>query len=120
MSTGRVTAFPPSTESQVELEAVRPAQPIDVPGSGSPPTAEIASTGNESKAPSSSEDEVKLQFEPPGDIAVYQFVDQHGTLILQVPPQQMLDLARQISQELAQEAEPKEPAGAAGGKDYGR
>lgn len=50
------------------------------------------------------QDEVKLQFEPPGEIAVYQFVDQHGTLILQVPPQQMLDLARQISQELAQEA----------------
>jgi hypothetical protein len=59
-----------------------------------------------------------VQWEPPGEIAVYRFVDQQGTLVLQVPPQQVLNLALEISQELAQEAAPK-AAGIEGGKNHG-
>jgi hypothetical protein len=64
-----------------------------------------------------------MQLEPPGEIAVYQFVNQQGTLILQVPSEQILSLARQIAEELAVAAEPKQLAGSAaqgtGGKDSG-
>jgi hypothetical protein len=67
------------------------------------------------------QDEVKLQWQPPGETAVYQFVNQQGTLILQVPSEQELNLSRDISQELAQEAAPKTQAVAGeGGKDNGR
>lgn len=59
-----------------------------------------------------------MQMEPPGEIAVYQFVNQQGTLVLQVPPQPVLNLAVEISQELAQEAAPK-AAGIEGEKDHG-
>jgi hypothetical protein len=50
------------------------------------------------------EDEVKVQWESPGNIAVYEFLDQNGSLVLQIPPQQILNLARDISQELADES----------------
>jgi len=63
-------------------------------------------------------DVVKVQLEPPDEIAVYQFVDQQGTLILQVPPQVLLNLARDISQELAAETAAKSAA-VEGGKDNG-
>ena len=35
---------------------------------------------------------------------MYQFVDQQGSLVLQVPPQQIIELAQQIAQELAEES----------------
>lgn len=57
--------------------------------------------------------------EPPGEIAVYQFLDQDGTLVLQVPPQQWINLAQEISKELAQEAAPK-PAAVEKGENNGR
>jgi len=49
---------------------------------------------------------------------VYQFVDQHGTVVLQVPPRQLLDLAKQISQELQPKAQVQAPAEE--GKSNGR
>jgi len=61
---------------------------------------------------------VKVQLEPPGEIVVYQFVDQHGTVVLQVPPRQLLELAKQISQEL-QPKDPVQPS-TEGGKSNGR
>lgn len=63
-------------------------------------------------------DEVKVQWESPGEIAVYKFLDQEGTLVLQVPPQPVLDLALAISQELDQEAAERTPA-LEGGKENG-
>lgn len=65
------------------------------------------------------QDEVKVQIELPAEIAVYQFVNQQGTLVLQVPPQQVLNIARDISQELAQEAITEKSAAIEGGKEYG-
>ena len=67
----------------------------------------------------SSQDEVKVQIEPPAEIPVYQFVNQQGVLVLQVPPQPMLNIARDISQEQVQEAITEKSAPIEGGKDHG-
>lgn len=67
-----------------------------------------------------SQDEVKLQWNSTEQIPVYQFVNQHGSLILQVPSEQMVNLARDISQEFAEEAAPKAATRAVGGKENGR
>jgi hypothetical protein len=66
------------------------------------------------------QDEVKLQWEPPNETAVYQFVDHQGSLIVQVPSMQELNQAREISQELAQESAPKEAPAVEGAKNNGR
>ena len=116
MSIGPVPVFRPSTASQVERGEVRvPQTPTPTPGSGS--------TG-ENKPPRPSpvftpihQDVVKVQLKPPGEIVVYQFVDQRGTVVLQVPPQQMIELAQQISEELAQK--PSSQTVAEGGKNNG-
>lgn len=64
------------------------------------------------------QDEVKLQWDTSDHVVVYQFVNQQGSLILQVPSEQMLNLSHEISQELAQQTAPKEAA--EGGKTNGR
>ena len=65
------------------------------------------------------QDEVKVQIEPPAEIPVYQFVNQQGTVILQVPPQQLLNIADDISQELARETNTEKSVAIEGGKDHG-
>ncbi len=80
------------------FEASRPAQSAQPPDS------------------SSSQDEVKLQWDSTENIPIYQFVNQQGTLILQIPSQQLLDIAQAISDELAQEASAKTVAATEGGK----
>jgi hypothetical protein len=123
MNTGPALVFPPSTEAQVEPGYVRAQRGPVLPGSGSGSIGETNRSQKSSTVASSSQDEVKMQLEPPGEIAVYQFVNQQGTLILQVPSEQILSLARQIAEELAVAAEPKPSAGSAapgtGGKDSG-
>jgi hypothetical protein len=57
--------------------------------------------------------------ERPGEIAVYQFLDESGSVIMQVPPEQLINLARQISQELTREAALRAPAGIEKGEDNG-
>jgi hypothetical protein len=118
MSVSSALIFPPSPDTQAEAGELRPI-PV-VPGSGEDSYGKTIEPQNAPAAAAGPEDEVKMQFESPGDIAVYRFVNQQGTLILQVPSQPMLDLASQISQELAQEAALKEPATAEGGKQNGR
>jgi hypothetical protein len=120
MSVSPALMFPPSTETQVEAEGERPQQAPSIPGSGGTPSREIGGTQDSPSPTYGPEDEVKMQFQQPGEIAVYQFINQRGTLILQVPPQPVLNLARAISQELAQEAAPKPQAAAEGGKNNGR
>jgi hypothetical protein len=118
MSVSSALIFPPSTEDPVERGSVRAEAP-SIPGTGS------GSSGENDQAPiapsqvSSSEDAVKVQWDTSDQIVVYQFVNQQGTLILQVPSEQMLNVASQISQELAQEGVLKKPVGGAGGKDHG-
>ncbi|MGA3349518.1 MAG: hypothetical protein ABSC33_10890 [Candidatus Sulfotelmatobacter sp.] len=117
MSTSAATLFPHQAESQVEAGSVQGRATLSpVPGddsSGENEDLQIHSTRS-GPAP----DVVKVQLEPPDEIAVYQFVDQQGTLILQVPPQVLLNLARDISQELAAETAAKSAA-VEGGKDNG-
>jgi hypothetical protein len=89
------------------------------PGSGGGLTGESPQLQNGQSGEGGSQDEVKVQVEPPAEIPVYQFVNEQGTLILQVPPQQMLNIARDISQELAQETITGKSAAIEGGKDNG-
>jgi hypothetical protein len=118
MSVSPALGSQPSTEAQAEQGKTRAEQSQTFPPSGSASTGEISQSQNLPAEDVIPHDEVKVQIEPPGEIAVYQFVNQQGTLVLQVPPQPVLNLAVQISQELAQEAAPK-AAAIEGGKDHG-
>ncbi len=103
MSVGSVLTVTHSAESNAEVAIVRLPQPISGSNSSRESDASLIG-GSQSNA---RQDEVKVQIEPPGAIAVYQFLNQDGTLVLQVPPQQWLDLAQEISKELAQESAPQ-------------
>lgn len=120
MGVSNLLSFPPSTDTSVETGQVRPtpAAPQPVPELG--PSAESGNPQVRSSGPNVTEDAVKVQWQPPGETPVYQFLDRHGTLVLQVPPQQVLELASEISQEFAQEDALKKVTGDAGGADHGR
>ena len=118
MSVSSALIFPPSTEGPVERGSVRAEAP-SIPGSGDGSEWEKTAVQSPPAEIPSTEDAVKVQWNTPDQIVVYQFVTQQGSLILQVPSEQMLNLASQISQELAQEAAPKPPVGISGGKDNG-
>jgi hypothetical protein len=109
--------FLPSTEPPVAPGDVR-AAPQSIPGSG--PSQESGDAQIQASRPDPVQDVVKVQLEPPDEIAVYQFLNQQGTLVLQVPPQQLLNIASEISQELAKEAAPKQAIGGEGGTGNGR
>ena len=110
----------PSTAVDVEEAGVRPAQAAPQPVAGSAPSGESGSAQVHSPQASLAEDEVKVQWEPPGEIAVYRFLNQQGTLVLQVPPQQVLNLAVEIATELDKETAPQPATASAGGKNHGR
>lgn len=120
MSVNATLIFPVPVEGLAGQGQVRVEQPAPQPVPGSGPLQENGGPQSRSSRSNLAEDEVKVQMEPPGEIAVYKFLDQNGTLVLQVPPQQLLDLAQAISQELAQEAAPKPASGSEGGEDHGR
>ena len=118
MSASVVLILPPSAESQAQAPVrPSPAAHRSISGAYSPGEREASQT--QVSQPILAEDEVKVQVEPPGEIAVYQFLNQYGSLILQVPPQQMLELAQEISQELAQEGSPKPSAAIGKGESHG-
>ncbi len=104
MSMNAVLLFPPSTESPAEQAVVRLSQAVPQPISGRGSPRENDGSQVRGSQANAAQDEVKVQMEPPGEIAVYQFLNQYGTLVLQVPPQQLLNLAQAISKELAQES----------------
>jgi|ERR1700722_2635140 len=112
-----------STEPQADQGNVRveKSPPQTFPPSENESNGEDSHTQTAATPVPRGQDEVKLQWQPPGETAVYQFVNQQGTLILQVPSEQELNLSRDISQELAQQEAPKAQAAAGeGGKDNGR
>jgi hypothetical protein len=111
--------FPYSTELQAEGGNLRAQQTQLFPPGGNAPTGENDRTQNASTVTVRGQDEVKLQWQPPDETVVYQFVNQQGSLIFQVPSEQQLNLGREIAQELAQEATAKAPAAAQGEKDDG-
>ncbi len=118
MSVSSALIFPPSTEEPVDRGSVRAESP-SIPGAGDGSNRENSAAQNSSAVLSSPEDEVKVQWNSSDQIVVYQFVNQQGSLILQVPSEQMLNLANQIAQQLAEEAASKAPLAVAGGKDNG-
>jgi hypothetical protein len=118
MSVSSALIFPPSTEYPVDRGSVRAESP-SIPGAGDGSNGENHPAQSAPVELSSPEDEVKVQWNTSDQIVVYQFMNQQGSLILQVPSEQMLNLASQITQELAEEAAPKAPLAVAGGKDNG-
>jgi hypothetical protein len=95
------------------------AESPSIPSAGNGSTGENAPSQSPSTGLPIPEDEVKVQWNDSDQIVVYQFVNRQGSLILQAPSGQMLNLASQIAQELAQKATSKAPLGVAGGKDNG-
>jgi hypothetical protein len=117
--TVQLQAIPTSIGSQVEqvrVQVAQAARTVPQSVSGRAPSGENGSPQNFTSRAGPAPDEVKVQLEPPGEIVVYQFVDQHGRVVLQVPPQQLLDLAQQISQELEPKP-PSQPSGGGGNND---
>jgi hypothetical protein len=119
MSVSPTLNFLPAAESSEARGDARAAHLTSVPRSGGGSLGESQQLQNGYSAVAGPQDEVKVQIEPPAEIAVYQFVNQQGTLVLQVPPQQMLNIANDISQELAQERLTEKSAAVEGGKDHG-
>jgi len=117
MGVNRALIFLPSVEFQVEPEGVRSAQAQTFPNSGQVSAGEAQRTQSAAPVYSIPQDEVKLQWDTSDRIVVYQFVNREGSLIVQVPSEQMLSIARQISQALAQEAALRKAALINGGKD---
>jgi hypothetical protein len=106
MSVGSAPRIPTSTEVQAGPGEVRPNIPV-LPGSGQDSYGKTADQQGPPAAAIDPRDEVKVQFEPPDEVAVYQFVSQDGSLIVQVPSEQMLNIAREIYQTLALESATK-------------
>jgi hypothetical protein len=75
------------------------AEAPSIPGSGSGSEAEKIAAQTPPAAVPSPEDAVKVQWDTSDQIVVYQFINQQGSLILQVPSEQMLNLASQITEE---------------------
>jgi hypothetical protein len=113
MSVIPAVTLSPSTDPQVERAAVRSEQLRIIPSSGGPANGETPNIKTIAQPTASSADEVKVQWDQTDQVVVYQFINQQGSLVLQVPSEQLLNLARDISQELTQEAVPK-PTGTEG------
>jgi len=109
---------PPSAspEPQVPAQAAERPAPVVRPTTGSDPTGETDQAEKVAAEASSPQDEVKVQWDDSDRVEIYQFVNQQGSLILQVPSEQLLSLARQISVELAKDAAEQSAAGK-GGKE---
>lgn len=120
MSVSSALIFLPSTEASVERGSVR-VEASSIPGAGTSSSGENAPAQTAAAEVPSPEDAVKVQWDTSDQIVVYQFVNQQGSLILQVPSEQMLNLASKITEELAQQSVSDEmmPAGGAGGKNHG-
>jgi hypothetical protein len=115
MSVSSTLKFLPAAES-----SDAPGGPgTALPGSGNSSIGNSNLLENGASETASSQDEVKVQVNPPAEIPVYQFVNQQGVLVLQVPPQAMLNIAHDISQEQTQEAITEKSAANEGGKDHG-
>jgi len=111
MNVAPAPVFQPSAVGQVEQAVVR-LRPTSIPILGSGSSGENNQPRSAPVITTAPQDVVKVQLKSPGEIVVYQFGDQQGSVVLQVPPQQMIELAQQISQELA----PKPPEVNEGGK----
>lgn len=97
---------------------MRPATP--------PPPVLVGAANGKRTAPQtgsspaiSLQDAVEVQWNSADRVLVYEFVNQQGSLILQIPSQELLSLAEVISQELAQAGAGKAAAPVEGGQENG-
>jgi hypothetical protein len=119
MSVSPTATFPPPADPQAVAGRVRET-PQTFPPSGNSSTGEAEPVQGASVRSLEPQDEVKLQWDTSDRVEIYQFMDQQGSLIVQVPSEQMLSIAREIAQTFAQESALKEPAPTEGGKGNGR
>jgi hypothetical protein len=91
----------PATDVQQSAKPVRASQP-------QPSAAAQIKVAPKLEKPASSapiaEDVVKLQWDPSVHLRIYQFVNQSGALILQVPSEQQLNVTRGIQESLQKES----------------
>ena len=64
------------------------------------PLREVQKTQEAAPAASIEQDEVKVQWDTSAHLRIYQFVNQSGALILQVPSEQVLGVSRGIRESL--------------------
>ena len=98
---------PPQVRSEEELRPVP----------GSPPTAETGDPDQRTPTPANAQDEVKLQWDSQTRITIYKFLNEQGEVVLQVPSEQMINLAQEISEQLRQQAAQKNSAPQGGKHD---
>ncbi len=101
MSIGPVGSSVPASGPQ-SLELNVRATPRPSPTSESEPSREESAQKNTAPVPSVPQDEVRVQQDTPADyIMIYQFVNQQsGSLILQMPDEQVLSIVHEIQQML--------------------
>lgn len=108
MSVNPVAAIASGQEAQWTAEGVRPpqnsARESIPPGSELDPKPEAIALSKTSAAAELPEDEVEVQRDnQSGGEIVVRYMDHAGNLILQVPSQQLLGIARGIDQDLERE-----------------
>jgi len=109
--------FPPPAAPPADGAQVRSDVPGPVPGQSS--TTENGSSPNQAAPPEAAQDEVNVQWDSENQIRIYRFLDRQGDLVMQVPSEQMVNLAREIQQQLLQEAAAHRATGNGGGKPNG-
>lgn len=103
MSIGPTQIVPMTAEGSAAREATQPARPA--PSSGQDSTAESDSTQNHVPLASMPEEVVEVHSDTSMGLPmpVYQFVDsKSGSVVLQIPSEQMLKLVQDIRQRLQQ------------------
>ena len=109
--------FPPPAAPTADGGNVRSDAPGPVPGQSS--TAETGSPANVAAEHETAQDEVNVQWDSENQIRIYRFLDRQGDLVMQVPSEQMVNLAHEIQQQLLQEAAAHQASGSGGGKPNG-
>ncbi len=106
------TSFTPDATAGTRT---RPVAAVQAPDSGNDSQSHTVNSGSPDSSASSSGEEVRLQRDRETGEPVYEFLDRKtGTLIVQIPSQQMLNLIHVIQQQLARLSAGTEGAPAAG------
>jgi hypothetical protein len=108
MNLGPVQFSSPPTDVQEPAQPVRSPQPSQAnTGTQTVRAAPKVQTQAAAAAPVG-QDVVKLQYDPAVHVRIYQFVNQSGNLILQVPSEQVLNVTRGIQESFQKESVQRE------------
>lgn len=116
MNVSPESLFPRSSAPQADEGEVRSKADAPRPIPGNASQRENSNPLRDVPAPVAAQDEVELQWDSEDQIAIYKFLDRRGNLVLQVPSEQMIDLAREIQQQLRNETAARRALGNRGGK----